>query len=107
MRQVNPYADGSRSAIEPDVQTDADQAGSIFGALIEVYREQGFEQGYQKAMNDVLRSLVHLTEQYLGGRADDAKADVRRIVYGYVEHLQSEIRRASNDAGYVSGGLGI
>ncbi|HSZ54535.1 MAG TPA: hypothetical protein VK797_02665 [Tepidisphaeraceae bacterium] len=103
MRQFNTQSEGSRVAIEPDVN----QAGSIFGALIEVYRKHGFEQGYQKAMNDVLGSLVHLTEQYLGARTDDAKADVRRIVYGYVEHLQSEIRRASSDAGYVSGGLGI
>jgi hypothetical protein len=107
MRQVNTYSKDLRVAIDSDAQTGVDHTGSIFGALIEVYRKQGFEHGYQKAMNDVLSSLVHLTEQYLGGRTDDAKADVRRIVYSYVEHLQTEIRRASNDAGYVSGGLGI
>ena len=96
-----------RLTAQADAALPDDSSGGIFGALIEVYRGQGFEQGYQKAMNDVLSSLVLTTEQYLDGRSDDAKADVRRIVYGYVEHLQTQIRRASTEAGYVSGGLGI
>lgn len=96
-----------RLTAQADAAPSEDSPGGIFSALIEVYRGQGFEQGYEKAMSDVLGSLVHLTEQYLDGRSDSPKAELRRIVYGYVEHLQSHIRHASNDAGFVSGGLGI
>jgi len=90
--------------------SDADQSvesPGILGALIDAYREEGYERGYQRAVQDVLDSLVGITERFIREAGTDAGVS-RQGVYAYVEFLEREIQAASRDvAGYVSGGLGI
>jgi hypothetical protein len=83
------------------------ESPGILGALIDVYREEGYERGYGRASRDILDSLVGITERFLRDGAPGSAAS-RQLVYAYVEFLEREIQAASGDvAGYVSGGLGI
>jgi hypothetical protein len=86
---------------------EVQETTGVLGALIDVYRREGDERGYQRALRDVLDSLVGVTERFLRDGDPDSGAS-RRVIYAYVEFLEREIHAASNDvAGYVSGGLGI
>jgi len=91
---------------DPHVK-DTDESTGILGAVIDAYREEGYERGYDRASRDVLDSLVGIAERFLresGGHASQS----RQLVYAFVEFLEREIQAASGDvAGYVSGGLGI
>jgi hypothetical protein len=82
-----------------------EEAG-VFGALFDVYREQGFERGYERAVQDMLGSLVTVTEKYLRAHPTGAPA-LRRQLYAYVEFLERQLESAARETGYVSGGLGI
>ena len=99
-----PYAELA-DAVEVGEKREPESAG-ILSAVLGVYQEQGFERGYDRAMQDLLASLVSLTEQYLNHQ-DGRSGEMRRLLYGYVEFLEDHIRRASDEAGYVSEGLGI
>ncbi|HEY2584681.1 MAG TPA: hypothetical protein VGI81_02825 [Tepidisphaeraceae bacterium] len=99
-----PYAELA-DALETYDRRKPESAG-ILSAVLDVYQEQGFERGYERAMHDLLASLVSVTEQYLI-RQDSRSGETRRLLYGYVEFLEDHIRRASDDAAYVSDGLGI
>lgn len=90
------------AVIEALPETEA----GVFGALFDVYREQGHERGYRRAMKDVLASLVTVTEAYLRARPGSSD-DERRGLYAYVEFLEAHLESASLDAGFVNGGLGI
>jgi hypothetical protein len=93
------------TAQQPD--DDVHETTGVLGALIDVYRKEGYERGYHRALHDVLDSLVGVTERFLRDGDPDSGAS-RRLIYAYVEFLEREIHAASNDvAGYVSGGLGI
>ena len=99
-----PYPELS-NPIETDDERENDSAGTL-SAVIGVHREQGFERGYERALQDLLASLVPLTEQYLR-RQGDRSGEARRLLYGYIEFLADHIRRASDEAGFVFDGLGI
>jgi hypothetical protein len=97
------------SIASPEIATDFDPVEpppQFLAALIDAYRGQGEQIGYRKAMRDVLDALVPLTERFLR-QTDSLSAEHRKLIYRYVELLQREVQTASNDAGYVSGGLGI
>ena len=91
--------------IEAGDENGHDSAG-ILSAVLGVYREQGFERGYERALQDLLASLVPVTEQHLRQQGHPS-GEARRLVYGYIEFLENYIRRVSEEAGYVSEGLGI
>ena len=91
---------------DPHFDGDSENTG-ILGAVIDAYREEGYERGYSRASCDILDSLVGITERFLREAEGDANRS-RQIVYAFVEFLEREIQAASGDvAGYVSGGLGI
>jgi hypothetical protein len=98
----------SPPAAEFDPHADeAVQSPGILSALIDAYREEGFERGYERAARDVLDSLVGITERFLR-EANGGEGNSRQLVYAFVEFLEREILAESgNVAGYVSGGLGI
>ena len=88
---------------EPD-PNDIDES-SVIGTLLDAYRQQGYERGYQQATRDVLASLVTVTEAYLRSRPGDAPD--RRELYAFVEFLEHRLEASAANAGYVTGGLGI
>lgn len=91
-----------QAVIEALPETEA----GVFGALFDVSREQGYERGYRRAIQDVLASLVTVTEAYLRARPGSSD-DARRRLYAYVEFLEAHLESASRDTGFVNGGLGI
>jgi hypothetical protein len=103
-----PNAINSPPATAFDRHVDAgEDSTGILGAVIDAYREEGYERGYDRASRDLLDSLVGITERFLREAEGDANWS-RQIVYAFVEFLEREIQATSGDvAGYVSGGLGI
>ena len=98
----DPDADGSGKSAKESAESTG-----ILGAVIDAYREEGYERGYARASQDVLDSLVAVAERFLREAHGD-EAGSRKTVYAFVEFLEREIQAASGDvAGYVSGGLGI
>ena len=80
--------------------------------LWSLYYRQGYEEGYRRAGDDLIRSLVALLEQYIAQRPEaikaDAAADLRRVLYPFEEYLERRIDRMSpDDAAWVEGGMGI
>ena len=78
----------------------------LFGGLMDVYREQGYERGYQRAINDLLTVLLLAREEYVRS-AEGSLPDARRLFYGFERYAEERILSLNPDHGYVSGGLGI
>jgi hypothetical protein len=94
----------SPAGSEPAVP-DADQ---LVAELRAVYREHGFQAGYNRAVRDQLATLVYTAEQFLRERGDTAQAD-RQLVYRFVLALERQIARLSPsrlDADDTFGDLG-
>jgi hypothetical protein len=74
--------------------------------MLVLYRYQGNTEGYLRAINHVLMSLVSATEDYLE-RHPDQEFELRPVLYEFIEHLDQHIRRLSAQDTFVEGGLGI
>ena len=80
----------------------------LLGDVIETYRRDGFDAGYQQATRDLLACLVLNSEQFLQERPQGAlPQDVRRLLYAFVDQLERQLDRNLRTRGYVEGGLGI
>lgn len=87
---------------------DAAAAGdSVFGRVLGVYEQHGYEAGYHRALQDVLLSLLGVTEDLIRRRAlDDAVAEnLRRAAWAVAEDVQRDVTPI--ESGFVEGGLGI
>lgn len=82
---------------------DADSA-ELLERLLEHYRRDADTGGYQRAINDMIASLVWTTEQYLRKHPGQ---DARKLLYAFVEHLEEDVRRLPHAGAFVEGGLGI
>ncbi len=110
-----------------DVAGPAAAAG-VLGSVLGVYERHGYDAGYRRAVQDVLRSLLGVTEQFLrerrpggadaapGGATPTASGatptaadaeDLRRIVWALREDLERRFERANASSQFVEGGLGI
>ncbi|HMO25642.1 MAG TPA: hypothetical protein PKB10_05185 [Tepidisphaeraceae bacterium] len=107
MRVVS-LEEGSVRALELQKDLDArrDEAGvlDVMAGLLGASRQTGYLQGYRDARQEQLEALVHVAERYLqrSGSAQTA----RPIVYGFIEQLQQQLRRAQ-DADLGLDGSGI
>lgn len=93
-----------REDINPGSEVCAD---GMLSSVMAVHRERGFDAGYDRAVNDVLLSLMLLTEEYLQRQPPEAKADLRRDLYAFEEFVERNIHRLRSQHGFVEGGLGI
>ena len=71
-----------------------------------LHYRQGYEEGYQTAVKDLLKSLLTLSEEILAG-VPDSREDLRPIVYRFEEHLERRLWRMSANNEFMEGGLGI
>ena len=81
--------------------------GGVLGSVLGVYEQHGYDAGYRRAVQDVLLSLLEVTEEHIRQRKlETAVAEnLRRAAWAVGEDLQREAGpRAS---GFVEGGLGI
>ena len=88
-------------------------AAGVLGSVLGVYEQHGYDAGYRRAVQDVLLSLLGVTEQFIrerrtgpGGATPDAD-DLRRIVWALQEDLERRFERENHASGFVEGGLGI
>jgi len=82
------------------------ELSGLLGGLSEVYRGEGYERGYRRAINEVLAVLLLATEDYVRGGGASVP-DARRAFYGFERYAEERILSLSPNHGYVSGGLGI
>ena len=83
---------------------------AMFGSVLGVYEQHGYESGYRRAVLDVGLSLLELTEDLISrrGLSGSVAADLRRAVLALQEDLhRGTARWGSGDSGTVEGGLGI
>jgi hypothetical protein len=66
---------------------------------------QGYEDGYRRALNDLLSSLPRVCEDYAQKPAARA-AEMDRVICPFEQYLERHIGRMSPDD-FVTGGLGI
>jgi hypothetical protein len=78
---------------------------SVFGNVLGVYEQHGYDAGYDRGAADVLLSLLAETESFIRRRGlrPEAAADLRRVVWALQEHLRSQSRRVDE----FEDGLGI
>ena len=72
-----------------------------------LHYEQGYDEGRRMAVEQLLRSLLSITEEFIRAEPGGGGDDLRRIVYRFEEHLERRIWSLSRDEGVVEGGLGI
>jgi hypothetical protein len=68
---------------------------------------RGYEEGYQRAVSDLLSSLLRVCEEYAGHDAPTAD-ELWKVLAPFEQHLERHLSRMSpeND-GFVADGLGI
>jgi hypothetical protein len=84
--------------------------------VLSLYEQQGYRRGYDRAVLDLLASLVSVTEDFIRIQSDGAQSapldpgDLRRLLYHFGQNLEQRLQLNSATAaraGYVSDGLGI
>ena len=84
-----------------DVPTDSQsQASGPPAAPVE------FGRGYEQARLEALALLVPVAEAYLRGHTRSTAGE-RKLIYGFVQFLETHLDRTSNERSFVAGGLGI
>ena len=91
----------------PDAPATA-SGDSVFGRVLGVYEQHGYEAGHRRALQDVLLSLLSVTEDLIRRRnLDTAVAEnLRRAAWAVGEQLHRDAGPVE-EAGFVEGGLGI
>ena len=115
--QTDPSSldNGATDGITVTDITDAPRpapAAGVLGSVLGVYEQHGFDAGYRRAVQDVLLSLLGVTEQLIRqqGTGSSSPEDLRRVVWSLHEDLQRRLAagaEARSAAGEVEGGLGI
>lgn len=78
----------------------------VLDRLLATTRQQGYDSGYQQALQDQLEGLVLQAERFLAG-SGAGKVD-RKVLYAFVARLQDGLQNpASLRPGEFSDGLGI
>jgi hypothetical protein len=86
----------------------ANDNAEFLGQVIDAYRHEGFDAGYQQATRDLLECLVLNSEQFLSERPEGTtRQELRRVLYAFVDRLERQLDRNCRERGYVESGLGI
>jgi hypothetical protein len=73
-----------------------------------LYYRQGYDEGYRRAVADLTRSLLELSEQYVSQRPSESAAELRRVLHPFEEFLERKVHQMSPDDGpWMEGGAGI
>ena len=85
---------------------DTEQTPDVFGGIIEAFRRDGFDQGYQRAGHDLLAAMVYNAEIFLREHPG-REQELRKVLYSFVARLERQIDRSIERHSYYEGGLGI
>ena len=89
-------------------QAEAVEGDALWPALVNIYHEQGYEEGYWRATSDALAAVLESTEDFLRAKPP-ADPQVRGLLYAYCEFLEKQLRakaRGANHSLFIDG-LGI
>jgi hypothetical protein len=95
------------------VATDASAIGGaeVFSSLLGSFREQryeeGYAEGYQRAIADVLAAALVGTEEFLSIESERTNSDPRQLLYRFNRFLERRVLSNREDGAVVSDGLGI
>lgn len=79
----------------------------VWGSCGERHYQQGYEEGYQRAISDLLTAALVGTEEFLRFQAPQPQCDARQLLYRFNRFLESRLATRSADREFVSDGLGI
>ena len=83
----------------------------LFGRVLGVYEQHGYEAGYRRAVRDMLVGLLAATEDYLRHEtpppSPTAARDLRRVALAFEQFLERRAEANPGGPGFVEGGLGI
>ncbi len=79
-------------------------SAELLDRLLKAHRRESESAGYQRALNDVVGTLVWITEQFIRQHPEE---NLRKPLYAFVEYLESHVKNLPHSQGYVEGGLGI
>ena len=88
--------------------TLAPVSDSPLDGILEAYRQQGYDAGYSRALNDVLADFLLFTQRLLRNADPDDRNRLRRSLRSFETQLESSLA-GQNGRVYpvVEGGLGI
>jgi hypothetical protein len=111
MTTVESTLDTETTVTELPDARGAQPQSALFGSVLGVYEQHGYEAGYRRAVQDVLLTLLGTAEGVVRERMLDVSSaeNLRRAVWAVHERLDARTDAATRDAaeGFVEGGLGI
>lgn len=85
----------------------AEENVDFLGGIIDAYRREGFDAGYERATQDLLACLVANSEEFLHEQQfRQSGKELRRVLYAFVDRLERQLDRNWQSHGF-EGGLGI
>ena len=89
--------------VADDVSPDL-ALGGVFDGVLEAYRQEGYEAGYRRAVNDLLADFPLIAADFLRSQSAPSP-QLRRVLRAFEEHLERTAGASANH--FVDGGLGI
>jgi hypothetical protein len=95
------------SFIIPDDPIDDHVFSQVLGSFQEQHHRQGYSEGYQRAISDILTASLTGIEDFLHQESGCDGADPRQVLYRFHRFLETRLLSASGRGEFVSEGLGI
>jgi ATP phosphoribosyltransferase regulatory subunit HisZ len=95
----------SFSVVADDVSSDA-ALGGAFDGVLEAYRQEGYEAGYRRAVNDLLADFPLISADFIRSQSAPSP-ELRKVLRAFEEHLERAAGASANSHHFVDGGLGI
>lgn len=93
-----------------DISTEEEIGGDrdgVWPALMSMYHEQGYAEGYGRAVRDVLAAVLEATEEFARLHGDD-DGGIRHQLYKFSAFLEGRVQTdALRDFQSFTDGLGI
>jgi hypothetical protein len=80
--------------------------GGVFDGVLEAYRQEGYEAGYRRAVNDLLADFPLISADFLRSQSAPSP-ELRKVLRAFEEHLEQAAGASANAHHFVDGGLGI
>jgi hypothetical protein len=78
--------------------------GGVFDGVLEAYRQEGYEAGYRRAVNDLLADFPLIAADFIRTQSVPS-SELRKVLRAFEEHLERTAGASGNH--FVDGGLGI
>jgi hypothetical protein len=76
----------------------------VFDGVLEAHRQEGYEAGYRRAVNDLLADFPLIAADFIRSQSAPSP-ELRKVLRAFEEHL--ERAAGSSTSHFVDGGLGI